>query len=108
MICLIDSEAKTRTVVFHLALTEREEDNADLISFSHRSLNQIFHPLIFTEGGSSMSAAIHALDYAIPSKVLACVFHLFDQNVKAKVLPIRTSTGGGASSWAGLGNVLGN
>ena len=107
MICLIDSEPKTRPVAFHLTLTEKEKDHADFISFWHRSFNQRFPPVIFTDGDSSMSAAIHALDYAVPCKVLACLFHFFDQKVKAKKLSILTFTGGGASSWAGFRKGLG-
>ena len=54
-----------------------------------------------------MNAAISTMSYSNPFTVLTCVFHLFDMNVKKKVLPVLAASGKGSSLWAGFRKDLG-
>ena len=59
-------------------------------------------PVLFTDRDIAMSAAILSMNHSYPFTVWTCVFHLFDMNVKKKVLPIMTANGKGTPSWAGF------
>ena len=98
MTCSIDSVAKTRPTVFHLTVHENEKNHSHMLSFWISSFQVPVPPVLFTDGDIAMNAAISAMSYSNPCTVLTCVFHLFDMNVKKKVLPVLTASGKGSSS----------
>ena len=97
-VCLIDSEAKARPILFHMTLNEREKNYSDMLNFWVSSIMVPFPSNVFTDGDAAMSAAISSFPNEKSITVLTCVFHLFDQNVKKKVLPVLTANGKGSSS----------
>ena len=97
---LIDSEGRNRPVLFSLALQETAETCKQVLSCWHNAfLCQLPH-VIFTDGDDSMHAAISSIPYSNDIHHLLCTFHLFDLNVKKKVMPILQATSqGNGSQW---------
>lgn len=94
---IVDSEGKSRSVFFRLGLTETVEDCSNLISHWHKAFNMKLPKVIFSDGDEGISGSLLSLDYEV--RHLLCTFHIFDLNVKSKVLPVLSATSG-ASSWA--------
>lgn len=82
-VSLTDSAGKTRPIGLQLTLTEKEKTIHNyLISGNTRSLH-IFHMLCLPMGTKQCLTQFLGKLWL----VLAWLFHLFDQNVKANVLP---------------------
>ena len=59
-----------------------------MLSFRILLFQLPFPPVLFTDGDIAMNAAISAMSYSNPCTVLTCGFHLFELNLKKKVLPV--------------------
>eukprot|EP00171_Calliarthron_tuberculosum_P005332 IDg5332t1 len=96
---LLDSEARTRPVLFCLTLDETTSNFACVLRSWKIAFGSDIPKVVFTDGDEAMYAALHSLSDYDHRQHLICIFHLFDLNVKKKIQPILASTSG-VSSWA--------
>ena len=69
-----------------------------LLRIGTAHFNVVFANVILTGGDDSMYAAIASLPYSDNVQNLLCTFHLFELNVKKKVIRILQAMGSGNGS----------
>ena len=102
---LVDSEGSSRAVLLSFNLQETVESCKKMLACWHQAFGRRLPQVIFTDGDEAMSLAIASVPYSEDLKHLLCTYHLFDMNVKQKLKPIITGTGG-IAAWSSFRKAL--
>ena len=95
---LVDSEMKSRPVMFRLGLSETVKDCSSLIDSWHSNYEMKFPEIVFSDGDEGIYGSICGLSYHESVTHLLCTFHIFDLNAKKKLSSVLSSLHG-PSTW---------
>lgn len=88
----VDSENRSRAVMFNLGLSEDSTQCHRILTEWYQAFGCSLLPVIFTDGDEAMHSALLRLPYRVTH--ILCIFHLFDTNVKAFIGPSLKSSNG--------------
>ena len=82
---LVDSECKTRPVLFQLMLNQTSQNHSSFLRCWNTAFQTKFPTVLFTDGEEALHIAISEVFSGGNVKNLLCLFHLFEMNARKKI-----------------------